>query len=91
MSERGEMMENRKPRIKLIEARGNRSRPRVAKDLGITPQGLGMIERGERVPRLPLMQRISDYYGKPIDYFFGSNGDETFPKQRSRKKKIDSA
>lgn len=60
------------PRIRLVEARNGVPRTLIAARLGITPQALGMIERGERVPRLPLMQRIADYYGYSMDYFFGS-------------------
>ena len=48
----------------LIELRGNKSRAEVAKDLGITTQGLGLIERGERTPRKELMIRFSEYYKK---------------------------
>ena len=64
-------MENRV----LIKLRGTRSRAEVAKDLKITPQGLGMIERGDRVPRPDLMKRIADYYGKTVDeLFFNADG-----------------
>lgn len=62
------------PRTRLVEARNGVPRPLIAVRLGITPQALGMIERGERAPRLPLMQRIADYYGHSMDYFFGSEG-----------------
>lgn len=67
------------PRIRLVEARKGVPRAVIAAQLGITPQALGMIERGERVPRLPLMQRIADYYGHSMDYFFGSQRHETNP------------
>lgn len=57
----------------LIELRGDRGRVDVARDLGITQQGLGMIERGERIPRPELMKRIADYYNKTVDELFFNN------------------
>lgn len=54
----------------LIKLRGDKSRPTVAKELKITPQMLGAIERGDRTPSLPLAKRIADYYGKSIDEIF---------------------
>lgn len=54
----------------LISLRGQKSRKTVAKDLRITPQGLGLIERGERIPRPELMKRIADYYDKTVDEIF---------------------
>ncbi len=63
----------------LIKCRGNRSRPEVAKDLDITPQMLGALERGDRTPSLALAKKISDYYGLSIDeIFFSKNGHSSF-------------
>lgn len=55
---------------KLIELRGKRARKMVAESLGITSQGLGMIERGERTPRPALMKKFSEYYKKTVDELF---------------------
>lgn len=55
---------------KLIELRGEKSRKMVAESLGITTQGLAMIERGERNPRPALMKKFSDYYKKTVDELF---------------------
>lgn len=63
---------------KLIELRGERSRKTVAAILGITSQGLAMIERGERFPRPALLKKISDYYQTSIDEIFFSSEDEKF-------------
>lgn len=57
-------------RAKLIEYRGKRSRQEVAKDLDITPQMLGAIERGDRNPSLKLAKKIADYYGATVDEIF---------------------
>ncbi|WP_420892542.1 helix-turn-helix transcriptional regulator [Priestia flexa] len=63
----------------LIECRGERTRPEVAKDLSITPQMLGAIERGDRTPSLQLAKKIADYYEKSIDeIFFNSKGHNLF-------------
>lgn len=70
-------------RERLIQLRGNRSRPSIAKEIGITPQMLGMIERGERTPSLPLAKRIADYYGVSLEeIFFEENGHKTFHQKR---------
>lgn len=68
-------------REKLIALRGKKSRSSVSEDLGITPQMLGAIERGDRTPSLPLAKKIADYYGTSIDeIFFATKGNKTFPK-----------
>lgn len=60
----------------LIRLRGEKSRTEVAAILGITPQGLGLIERGERLPRKELMIKFAMYYNKTIDELFFA-GNET--------------
>lgn len=67
-------------RRKLIELRGSTSRPKIAKKLGITPQMLGAIERGQRTPSLALAKKIADFYGVSVDeIFFDHQGNETCP------------
>jgi putative transcriptional regulator len=56
----------------LIKLRGDKSRQTIAKELNITPQMLGAIERGDRTPSLPLAKRIADYYGMSVDEVFFS-------------------
>lgn len=55
---------------RLIELRGAKSRQSVARDLKITPQMLGAIERGDRNPSLQLVKRITDYYKISVDDIF---------------------
>lgn len=63
----------------LINCRGEKSRSEVAVKLGITPQMLGAIERGDRTPSLPLAKKIADYYEKSIDeIFFNKNRHNLF-------------
>ncbi|MGB4425751.1 MAG: helix-turn-helix transcriptional regulator [Limnochordia bacterium] len=54
-------------RTKLIALRGSRSRREVALALGITPQMLGMIERGDRNPSRKLTKRMAEFYGVSAD------------------------
>lgn len=61
-----------KKRNKMIEFRSNQSRLIVAKNLKITPQMLGAIERGDRTPSLELAKRIADFYKTTIDNLFFS-------------------
>ncbi|HDX9609141.1 helix-turn-helix transcriptional regulator [Bacillus mycoides] len=61
-----------KKRNKMIEFRSNQSRLLVAKNLKITPQMLGAIERGDRTPSLELAKRIADFYKTTIDNLFFS-------------------
>lgn len=54
-------------REELIRLRGKESRIHVAKELGITPQMLGHIERGSRSPSRKLTKKIANYYGITTD------------------------
>lgn len=63
-------MECIKERVQLTSLRGATSRITVAKDLNITPQMLGAIERGDRTPSLKLAKKIADYYGTTVDTIF---------------------
>jgi len=66
-------------RVVLIKLRGDMSRSTVAKQLGITPQMLGAIERGVRSPSLMLAKKIAVYYGVSIDdIFFEDQGNTRF-------------
>lgn len=65
-------------RTRMIEFRGDKGRTDVAADLGITPQMLGAIERGDRTPSLPLAKKIADYYSTTVDLiFFDDNRHES--------------
>jgi putative transcriptional regulator len=53
-----------------MELRSSNSRTHIAKELGITPQMLGAIERGDRDPSLRLAKKIADFYKVSIDEIF---------------------
>lgn len=64
-----------KMRNRLIELRKSKTRREVSKDLKITPQMLGAIERGDRTPSLKLANKIANYYDVPIEDIFFDNKD----------------
>lgn len=64
----------------LIECRGEKSRQEVANDVGITPQMLGYLERGDRNPSWNLAKKISVYYKKSVEeLFFNQSGNVSCP------------
>lgn len=54
----------------LFDLRGEKPRSAVASDIGITPQMLGAIERGDRTPSLELAKKIADYFETDIETIF---------------------
>ncbi len=58
---------------KLIGLRGEKSRERVAYDLGISVSAVTMYELGARIPRDELKKKIAEYYGVTVgELFFAS-------------------
>lgn len=58
------------PNEKLIKLRGDEPRKQVADSLGITPQMLGAIERGQRQPSLQLAIKIAKHFKTPVEEIF---------------------
>jgi transcriptional regulator with XRE-family HTH domain len=58
-------------RLRLL--RGQRSQKRVAEELGIAPTTLCTFENQESLPRGETLQKLADYFGVQISYFFPSN------------------
>ncbi|MGM0806479.1 MAG: helix-turn-helix transcriptional regulator [Bacillota bacterium] len=70
----------------LVKLRGELPRPLVANEIGITPQMLGAIERGDRTPSLLLAKKIADYYKVSVDYiFFNENRNKSGLKEKPKK------
>lgn len=70
---------NLKVRSALRGLRGNKSLTEIAKNINITPQMLGKIERGERTPSLSVAKRIAHYYDVLVDeIFFAEERDVSF-------------
>ena len=57
---------------KLIDLRGNKTREKVAKAVGISVSALQMYENGERVPRDWIKIKLADYYDVSVQYIFFS-------------------
>ena len=57
--------------VKTLRTRQNLTQEELGKKLGIHSNYLGLMERGERLPRLPLLVRMAKYFGvKPADLIF---------------------
>lgn len=60
-----------KTKLKVLRAEKNLTQAELAKALGTTQVNVSAWETGRAVPRLPMMQKISDYFGvKKEDIFF---------------------
>ena len=58
---------------RIAELRGNRSQQELAEDLGISKSALSMYERGDRMPRDEVKERIAIHFNKSIqEIFFAS-------------------
>lgn len=56
---------------RLIEARGQRSRESIAKEIGVSLSAISMYETGARVPRDEIKVKLADCYHKTVqDLFF---------------------
>lgn len=54
----------------LYKMRGTRSRTEVAKEIGISVRALASYERGERIPRDEVKEKIASYYKRSIQHLF---------------------
>ncbi len=54
----------------MLRAERGQSRRQLAAALGINPQTVGYLERGEYNPSLDLAFRIADYFGVPLEAAF---------------------
>ena len=55
---------------RIKELRGDRSRDKVAADIGISSSALGMYECNKRIPRDDVKNRLADYFGVTIQQLF---------------------
>ena len=54
----------------LKKLRGETSREKVAKSVGISVSALGMYEQGRRIPRDEVKVKLAKFYGVPIESIF---------------------
>jgi DNA-binding XRE family transcriptional regulator len=57
-------------RIALMRADRGVSRKALAEAVGVNPQTIGYLERGDYKPSLELALRISGYFGVPVETIF---------------------
>jgi len=57
-------------RIAVLRAERGISRRDLAEALGINPQTVGYLERGDYGPSLELGLRIAAYFEAPVDFIF---------------------
>lgn len=56
--------------IRLSQLRGDISREKLAKDIGVSVSAISMYENGERVPRDAIKIKIAEYFGKSVQEIF---------------------
>lgn len=54
--------------LRLIRKKKGYSQLKVSMDLNITREALSYYENGKRNPDLEMLMRMSEYFGKSIDY-----------------------
>lgn len=55
---------------RLRKLRGTKTMERVANDICVSKSAIAMYERGERIPRDEVKQRLANYYGVPVQTIF---------------------
>jgi len=57
-------------RIALLRADSNVSRKALAEAVGVNPQTIGYLERGDYKPSLELAMKIAAYFDVPVELLF---------------------
>ena len=60
-------------RIALMRADRGMSRRELAEAVGVNPQTIGYLERGDYKPSLELAMKIALHFGMPIEMIFSFN------------------
>lgn len=55
---------------RLVEARGDEPRAKVAEAVGISVSAMGMYENGERIPRDEIKVKLAEHYNKTVQELF---------------------
>ena len=75
-------------RISLFRAESGQSRKDVADVVGVNPQTIGYLERGDYNPSLELAMKLSDNFGVPVEALFSFAPFETMASLIQRNKEI---
>jgi putative transcriptional regulator len=65
-------------RIALFRADRGMSRRALAEAVGVNPQTIGYLERGDYSPSLELGMRIAEAFGVPVEFVFSFSSFESF-------------
>ena len=60
--------------LRVERAKKKLTQAEVAEAVGVTPAALCRYEDGSRVPTLPIVERLADFYDTTMDYLVGRNG-----------------
>jgi DNA-binding XRE family transcriptional regulator len=59
-------------RIAVLRAERSVSRQSLATKIGVNPQTIGFLERGDYVPSLELVFKLSQFFALPIEAIFST-------------------
>ncbi len=68
-------------RIAVLRAERKLSRATLASSVGVNPQTIGFLERGDYTPSLELAFKISEHFGLPIEAVFSPRPFRTLSEQ----------
>ena len=57
-------------RIALFRAEAGMTRKALADKVGVNPQTIGFLERGDYKPSLELAMRVAEVFGVPVELLF---------------------
>jgi len=57
-------------RISVLRAERSLSRQMLAREIGVNPQTIGFLERGDYVPSLELAFKLSRFFKLPVEAIF---------------------
>lgn len=58
-------------RLKELRKENNLSQRELGKVIGVTRQAISLYERGDREPKLKILEKLADYFGVSVDYLKG--------------------
>ena len=59
-------------RIAVLRAEHSVSRQKLAEKIGVNPQTIGFLERGDYIPSLELVFKLSQFFALPIEAIFST-------------------
>jgi putative transcriptional regulator len=68
-------------RIAVLRAEKKLSRARLASSVGVNPQTIGFLERGDYTPSLELAFKIAEHFGLPVEAVFSPRPFRTLSEQ----------